>query len=301
MARNYKNPTEKAYFDKRKALLKRINRAIKAGIQGVKQIPKIPKEITEGSIRNLEKIGKGLLKKSYLVTDEGKVLKGEKEISKFRHREAGLKAAQTAKENKLKRVQEFKEKVEKATEDIVDLTEPGEMPDQYQWTDTDAFDNEDLDDEIIYMPPAPSFGEESEDEEDEEKTSKSKPNDGLSYSPEEYLESLEQVKEYIEELEPSNPANAARNDKRKLYLFRLINAAERENDVGLAYRLHEAAENGDLKELLDTGIDGSDRESEVALSELEVLISGRAMTPEESRMIHDLQVELRGYDPAEYD
>lgn len=301
MARNYKNPTEKAYFAKRKALLKRINRAVKAGIQGVKQIPTIPKKITEASIRNLEKVGKGLLKKAYLVTEEGKVLKGEKEISKYRHREAGLKAAKTAKENKLKRVQEFKEKVEKATEDMVDLTEPGAMPDQYQWTDTDAFDNEDLDDEIIYMPPAPSFGEESEDEEDEEKTSKSKSNNDLPYSPQEYLESLEQVKEYIEELEPSNPANAARNDKRKLYLFRLINAAERENDVGLGYRLHEAAERGDLKELLDTGIDGSDRESEVALSELEVLISGRAMTPEESRMIHDLQVELRGYDPAEYD
>ena len=62
-------------------------------------LPKEPKKITEASVRRIKKISSNLYKKSYYVTEEGEVIRGE-EGRKYERSRSAKKAAETRKRKK---------------------------------------------------------------------------------------------------------------------------------------------------------------------------------------------------------
>ena len=62
-------------------------------------LPKVPKKITEASVRRIKKISANLYKKSYFVTEEGEVISGEKG-RKYERSRSAKKAAETRKRKK---------------------------------------------------------------------------------------------------------------------------------------------------------------------------------------------------------
>lgn len=285
----------------RRNLLRKINAAEKRGWSNLPEVPSIPKRITAGSIRRLEKISENIYKKAYLVTPDLEVKRGEKGRS-YEASRAAKKAAET---REVRRIIETQQTQSITPKDVSEV----DVFDEIKYTPQEDYTQLDLngDETITYSIPQPEPVEPEEsrfpfipDRTDNDKEPGNEKGD--SDTADEYLKSIEQLKDYIDMADISE-ANYKDDDKlenRKGMLFTMLNAAERDDPIGLAFRLRKAAEKGILDDIINTALFDSDRPAGIAMVELANIISGRTMTPDEARELHEIQVKYLGYDPNDY-
>lgn len=99
MKRKTVSPIVKAYRKAVSNFFRKGRSMAKRGYVVDAVLPKEPKKITEASVRRIKKISENIYKKSSYVTEEGKVISGEKG-RKYERSRAAKKAAETRKRNK---------------------------------------------------------------------------------------------------------------------------------------------------------------------------------------------------------
>ena len=99
MKRKTVSPVVKAYRKAVSAFFRKGRSMARRGYVIDAVLPKEPKKITEASVRRIKKISANLYKKSYYVTEEGEVIRGE-EGRKYERSRSAKKAAETRKRKK---------------------------------------------------------------------------------------------------------------------------------------------------------------------------------------------------------
>lgn len=288
-----KKQAAKEYNKVRDRLRRKIKTAKNYGIEGLPEMPSVPTKKTKKETKKLEKIEKNLLKGATYKTPEGKVLKGEKQIRHYQKQKGGKAAAEK------KRVSGYKE--EKLSGGIVVTVDPktGEIISEsvegttkgYEYADESSFDTGDNLDEIIDI-------EDNTGEEEEPIITYADTDEN-----EEYLDELMQVLDttlsYIDEIEWTEDDGVETDEEmadRKDILHRMLeDAIDEYGEAGVGMMLRDAAENGELNDLIDGAIRGSDDYSSYCFGELARIINGGALTAEQSAQLADVVNYMVGF------
>ena len=103
MKRKSNKAVVKLYRKAVSAFFRKARSMVRRGYVVNTVLPNEPKKITEASVRRIKKISSNLYKKSSYVTEEGKVISGEKG-RKYERSRAAKKAAETRKRHKQERL-----------------------------------------------------------------------------------------------------------------------------------------------------------------------------------------------------
>lgn len=277
----------RAEYDKiRDALRDKLNRAKKYGIEGLPELPKIPENKNKKAIQKLKNQAKNLLKKATYKTPEGKILKGEEEIRRYQKQKAGKAGGEET--ARRKRQEGFIEKVTADNKAITIDPKTGEIVSETDLSTLEGIDTTDVDEYVTGIPEDIDQQIDIQDNTAEEP----EPAEVDEDYAEELEEILSQVREYIDAIEYTEDDGVKSDedvaDRKSILHNMLDDAIDQYGEAGLGLILREAAENGDLNDLIDGAVRGSDEYSAFCFGELGRIINGGALTPSEAASLAEV-------------